>query len=187
MLNTLMDVNVCFSGAVISSTSQDSGGKCCEACKGTSNCGVWDYDKGTRVCRLHERAGFTESSGNCQGGWLNRDEFPAGTQTKSGFVEYSGASNVIETGAVSAGACAQFCVNTPGCKYFTWLGPLGGDEYNVAGANCQVADSDATPVPSSRFSGNTYGEGMSGCFLLVSCASDTLLFMSFFLLCSAIW
>lgn len=162
-----MDVNVCFSGAVISSTSQDSGGKCCEACKGTSNCGVWDYDKGTRVCRLHERAGFTESSGNCQGGWLNRDEFPAGTQTKSGFVEYSGASSVIETGAVSAGACAQFCVNTPGCKYFTWLGPLGGDEYNVAGANCQVADSDATPVPSSRFSGNTYGEGMSGYFLLV--------------------
>ncbi|KAI8105309.1 hypothetical protein M9435_000476 [Picochlorum sp. BPE23] len=162
VLNTLVEEDVCFSGAVISSNSQESGGNCCAACKGISNCGAWAYDKGTRVCKLHEPAGFVESAGNCQGGWLNRDEFPPGTQRQSGFVEYTDASNIIETGAVSAGACAQFCVDTPGCKYFTWLGPLGGDQYNVAGANCQVADSNATPVPSSRFSGNTYGEVQTG-------------------------
>ena len=107
VLNTLVQENVCFNGALISSSSQESGGNCCAACKGISNCGAWAYDKGTRVCKLHEPAGFVGSAGNCQGGWLNRDEFPPGTQRQSGFVEYTGASNLIETGAVSAGACAH--------------------------------------------------------------------------------
>ena len=149
--------NGCFSGAVIESTYRNSGGDCCAACKGNGQCGTWDYKSGG-LCTLHAVGGFTEEAGTCVSGWLNRNNLPTGVQVTNVFYEYTGATLKVQTGAVSPGGCAQACLATSGCKYFTYIGDMGsGNEYNAQGANCELVDAGATPVQSSRFSGATSG------------------------------
>eukprot|EP00889_Picochlorum_renovo_P001955 jgi/Picre1/28985/NNA_004379.t1 len=99
---------------------------------------------------------------NDYGGYTSVAQFTTWINDQIWYFNWEGTSipSVLNT-LVEEDVCL-FCVDTPGCKYFTWLGPLGGDQYNVAGANCQVADSNATPVPSSASSGNTYGEVQTG-------------------------
>lgn len=148
----------CFSGAVIESSFKESGGDCCAACKANSQCGTWDYDL-SGTCTLHAVGGFSETNGICDAGWLNRDTLPSGVQVQNIYYEYTGATLLVETGAVSAGGCAEVCKATQSCKYFTYIGEIGnGNQYNDQGANCQLADAGATPVQGSpRFTGATSG------------------------------
>lgn len=155
VLNT--ETSGCFDGAVIESSYRDSIGDCVAACKSNSQCGTWDYIQGG-ICTLHAVGGFTQVEGACAAGWLNRNDIPAGVVTEPFYYEYQGATLSMQTGAVSPGGCAQACVSTSGCKYFTYIGTIGsGNEYNPQGANCQLVDAGATPVQSSRFTGATSG------------------------------
>lgn len=142
---------VCYTGAVISTTSLLSGGDCCKACKENPSCGSWSY-MGTQ-CVQHAMGGFSKGDGVCDAGWLDRQDTPAGAQSQSGFFEYPSASLKVDTLAVSAGGCAVACQNQDGCKFYTYIGPIGGSQtYNAQGANCQLASADGAPQASTRFS-----------------------------------
>lgn len=140
----------CYTGAVVSTTSLPSGGDCCKACKENLACGSWDY-KGTQ-CVQHATGGFSKGAGACVSGWLDRKLDSPGAQTQPGFFEYPGSSVKVYTLAVSAGGCAVACENLDGCKYYTYIGPIGGSQrYNEQGDNCLLASADGTPETSTRF------------------------------------
>lgn len=140
----------CYSGAVVAQTTTGSGGECCQQCKENPNCGSWNYNAGQ--CVQHAMGGFQKTGGVCASGWLDRSGLPSGAQTETGFFEYPGATMVVNTLAVSAGGCAVACENQGGCKYFTYIGPIGGsNKYNSAGANCQLASADGQRTPSTTF------------------------------------
>ncbi len=146
----------CYTGAVVSTTSLPSGGDCCKACKENPSCGSWNY-QGTQ-CMQHAMGGFSKGTGVCASGWLNREDTPDGVQSQQGFFEYPSASLKVDTLAVSAGGCAVACQNQDGCKYYTYIGPIGGSQtYNAQGANCQLASADGAPQSSTRFSNAVSG------------------------------
>lgn len=155
----------CYNGDTVSTTNQPSGGDCCKACKDNPSCSLWQYADGSRSCSLFNGAGWKASNAPCNvAGWLNRNNLPSNVQTQSGYREYQGSALNVVTGATSVGACAQACVDTANCKYFTWLGPIGGETFNQEGANCRLADAGATPVQAFTYTGNSWGTGE--CILL---------------------
>lgn len=120
---------------------------------------MWAYNEGTKQCTQIGGSGWSESSGGCTSGWLDRKSVPADVTTQSGYRAFSGNQMNVETGAATLGDCAQLCLDTSGCKYFAWLGPIGAESFNSAGANCKLADAGASPVASSTFSGDSWGTG----------------------------
>lgn len=146
----------CYGGAVVSQTTAASQGECVKQCKENPQCGSWNY--ANAQCVQHAMGGFSKTPGTCSSGWLDRTDVPAGAQTEPGYFEYPGASLVVDTLAVSPGGCAVACQRQSGCKYFSYIGGIGGtNTFNSGGANCQLASGDGVPTASSRFSGAVSG------------------------------
>jgi len=153
----------CYSGAVVSETTAASQGECVKQCKENPQCGSWNFANAR--CVQHAMGGFSKTSGTCSSGWLDRTDVPPGAQTQPGYFEYPGASLVVDTLAVSPGGCAVACQRQGGCKYFSYIGGIGGpNTFNSGGANCQLASGDGVPTASSRFfdavSGTVEGGGL---------------------------
>lgn len=145
MENTLVD-GVCFSGTALNSTTTTTGGDCCTACKQSTACDLWTYNPVTQACTLRVATGWSDQTGGCTSGYLNRDAMPDDVATYPGTKSFTGQTLNVTTGATTLEACATLCDTTPTCGYFTWSGPPGSNKpFNSNGANCWLVDSAATP------------------------------------------